>query len=97
MILKKVQSFSIYGVAAAEDGSPLDLTGYNLASQIESGDSKVDLVAQVLSATDGTFRLDGTAAGLTVGTCKFDVKFTKDLIVDYSQTEKIEIAMAVTQ
>lgn len=97
MQIKIAQSFSIYGEAFTETGEPFDLTGYTLASQLEVNGSKVSLDAVVVTATEGAFRLDGTAENLPNGQARFDVRFTKGNIVDYSQTEKIELTMAVTQ
>lgn len=97
MNLKRIQSFSIYGTARQDNGEPMDLTGYTLTSQIESDGDKTDLEAVVISAVDGLFRLDGSAVSLGVGSCKFDVRFSNGPIVDYSQTEKIDIDMAITQ
>lgn len=70
----------------AEDGSPLDLTGYTFSSQIRksyySSNASANITVQVVDASNGNTVLAITAANtanIAAGRYAYDVKMKNDL------------------
>lgn len=97
MKLKKGQNFSIYGDAKNYDGSPLNLDGFTLSSNMVCSAHTIELTPVILNSEQGKFRLDGAIMLGAADSYKFDVKFSNGVIFDYSQTVTITATAAVTE
>jgi hypothetical protein len=95
--LKKGQSFSIYGRAVDRASEGLSLDGYTLSSLLKSDTDELQLDVVITNSINGEFRLDGILGAMAAGEYKFDVKFEKGYVIDFSQTEKLKIEGSVTQ
>ena len=96
--IKLGQTLLLTAQCVQDDGTPVDITGVTLASQVQDANASLvaTLTVTIVDAANGQFTLSAPTADWPLGVLNCDVRYAQNGAIIFSQTFQFLVVPSIT-